>query len=584
MKVYTMFPEVGDSEDEELRSFSFLKKPLPLRDEVVVLCSSDSEDSSTLSPAWKKACSGQDLARAATQLKKMSELSNESEEEEDLMPLAERLRKNLLNAKPSTAGASFTRLQEPRSQVLVGHKRLYSSDEQVATDCLQPSQPRDIQRRAVPSTWELSDSDQEMAPRVPKKQSVNQLSVCLSQYSEENGSHLMAEMSLKSFPLQTETKHSQEELDKDHQAAIKKRKDQETQKRLREQERERKKALANLRKAQRPEECLKHIQVVLDPGLLQVEGGGQLLTILQSMDCSYIIANQVVPCSITWRRKTGIAQADEDNWIEEPNILVLVLLEDFVSMIQNYKQVSMDGSGVTLQSFVANVKKKIPGKTLAMAIVELEKYFSYHKQKQQKRLQQAPPSRREAQELGKQRHRQGKGIPTPELSRVDVEEALVRLQLPMGIQIRVLESWKEFADFVVMFTKAVAEAPFKRERDKPSFSFCLEGDWIGGKKVDCSGKGLLQVWKRQLQQFNRVSLEMANAIVAKYPSPLLLVQAYNTTSSEQERQNLLAEIPVRRGDGVTATTRRVGPELSKRIYLQMTSYNPDLSLDEPKTH
>lgn len=75
---------------------------------------------------------------------------------------------------------------------------------------------------------------------------------------------------------------------------------------------------------------------------------------------------------------------------------------------------------------------------------------------------------------------------------------------------------------------------------------------------------------------------MANAIVAKYPSLLLLVQAYNTTSSEQEQQNLLAEIPVRRGDGVTATTRRVGPELSKRIYLQMTSHNPDLSLDEPK--
>lgn len=35
----------------------------------------------------------------------------------------------------------------------------------------------------------------------------------------------------------------------------------------------------------------------------------------------------------------------------------------------------MEGSSVTLQSFVANIKKKIPGKTLAMAVVELEKYF-----------------------------------------------------------------------------------------------------------------------------------------------------------------------------------------------------------------
>ncbi|KAL8163304.1 UNVERIFIED_CONTAM: hypothetical protein K2H54_016988 [Gekko kuhli] len=492
-----MFQVVDESDSEELPTFSFLKKRLPLRDEVAVLSNSDSKDSSTLSPVLKKVCRVQDSAETAIQLEKMSELSNESEEDEDLMPLGERLRKNLLNAKPSTAAASFTRIQEPRSQDFVAHKSLHSNDEQVATDCRQQSQPRapDIRRRA-PNTWEVSDSDEEEASRVPKKQPVNQLSVCLSQCSEENGSHRIADMSPKSFCVRTKTKHSQDKLDRAHQATIQKRKDQETRKRLQEQERERKKALANQVKAQRPGECLKHIQVVLDPGLLQVEGGGQVLTTLQSMDCSYIITNQAVPCSITWRRKTGLTQAEDDNWKEEPNILVLVLLEDFVSMIQNYKPVSMEESSVTLQNFVADVKKKTPGKTLAMAVVELEKYFSYHKQKQQKRLPQALPNR---------------------------SEALVGLQLSTGIQVRILKSWKEFADYARRFTKAVAEAPFKRERDKPRFSFCLKGNWIKGKKADLR-KGLLQVWRRQVQQFNRISLEMANAIVTKYPSPQLLVQ------------------------------------------------------------
>lgn len=65
----------------------------------------------------------------------------------------------------------------------------------------------------------------------------------------------------------------------------------------------------------------------------------------------------------------------------------------------------------------------------------------------------------------------------------------------------------------------------RKEKNKTSFSFCLEGDWCRGVKVDRTGKGLLQVWKRQIQQLNRVSLEMANAIVAQYPSPLLLMQA-----------------------------------------------------------
>lgn len=64
----------------------------------------------------------------------------------------------------------------------------------------------------------------------------------------------------------------------------------------------------------------------------------------------------------------------------------------------------------------------------------------------------------------------------------------------------------------------------RRERENTGFSFYLEKAWCGGVKVDRSGKGLLEVWKRQLQQFNRVSLEMAEAIVSAYPSPQLLNQ------------------------------------------------------------
>ncbi|NXJ74776.1 EME1 endonuclease, partial [Trogon melanurus] len=156
---------------------------------------------------------------------------------------------------------------------------------------------------------------------------------------------------------------------------------------------------------------------------------------------------------------------------------------------------------------------------------------------------------------------------------------LVDLQLSKEVQVSFFESWEELGEYVTMFTKAVAEAPFKRAQENTGFSFYLEKEWCGGVKVDSSGKGLLEVWKRQIQQFNRVSREMAEAIVSAYPSPQLLIQAYSRCSSEQERENMLANIPVHRGDGVTATSRRVGPELSRRIYLQMTSHDPDLCLD-----
>lgn len=160
-----------------------------------------------------------------------------------------------------------------------------------------------------------------------------------------------------------------------------------------------------------------------------------------------------------------------------------------------------------------------------------------------------------------------------------MEKALVDLQLYTEAQAWMVQSWKELADFTCAFTKAVAEAPFKKLRDQVTFSFFLEKDWAGGMKVDQSGRGLALIWRGQIQQLNRVSSEMASAIVDAYPSPQLLVQAYQRCFSEQERQNLLADIQVRRGEGVTATSRRVGPELSRRIYLQMTTVQPDLILD-----
>ncbi|NXA04459.1 EME1 endonuclease, partial [Sapayoa aenigma] len=156
---------------------------------------------------------------------------------------------------------------------------------------------------------------------------------------------------------------------------------------------------------------------------------------------------------------------------------------------------------------------------------------------------------------------------------------LVDLQLCAQVQVRFFESCEELGQYATMFTKAVAEAPFKRAQEDTGFSFYLEKGWCGGVKVDPSGKGLSKVWKRQIQQFNRVSPAMAEAVVSAYPSPQLLIQAYAKCSSDQERENMLANIPVHRGEGVTATSRRIGPELSRRIYLQMTSHDPDLCLD-----
>ncbi|XP_021410530.2 structure-specific endonuclease subunit EME1 [Lonchura striata] len=383
-----------------------------------------------------------------------------------------------------------------------------------------------------------------------------------------------------SLPLK-KRQYSQKEREAICQNAWQRRKEQEAKKGKQEEEKERKRVIAKMLKAQRPGECQKYITVVLDPVILQVEGGEQILSALQAASYSCVFENHAVPCSITWRRKTVTSQmGGGDEWTEEPNVLVLLGLEEFLSMVHNYKQ-NADGCAErqkeTLQSYVAHIMEKMPGRILALAVVGVENYFRSLQVQPKQRLRQAAASGNQ-EKRGERRKKQVKDCGL-DLSRMDVKEALVDLQLSTQVQVSIFESSEEIGEYATMFTKAVAEAPYKRERENTGFSLYLEKDCCKGVKVDSSGKGLLKVWKRQLQQLNRVNSEMAEAIVSAYPSPQLLIQAYERCSSDQERENMLANIPVHRGEGVTATCRRIGPELSRRIYLQMTSHDPDLCLD-----
>ncbi|CAG04339.1 unnamed protein product [Tetraodon nigroviridis] len=111
--------------------------------------------------------------------------------------------------------------------------------------------------------------------------------------------------------------------------------------------------------------------------------------------------------------------------------------------------------------------------------------------------------------------------------------------------------------------------------ERPALPFCLEGSWASGVRVERDGSGLVQVWRSQLQQLNRVSSAAASAVTTAYPSPQLLLQAYWALAAEAERKGLLAGLLVRSGDN----ERRLGPEMSARIYRYLTAQNPQLVLD-----
>ncbi|XP_072208242.1 crossover junction endonuclease EME1 [Excalfactoria chinensis] len=503
-------------------------------------------------------------------------LSSDSEDEVEIAPLSERLGRRLRPGGPTREAAGLRPPPLCGGDAAAGRGLRHSDGRLVAART----------ERAAPKAAVLPEGGASVSPGDafgPGRPSLPPAAPETERREGPPGSGERAEAS----PPPKKPKYSQEERRVICQAAWQRRKDREARNKQQAEEKERKKALAKALKAQRPGECQKYITVVLDPALLQVEGGAQIRAALQSANYSCVVESQAVPCSITWRRKSVLSQVestgqteDGNEWTEEPNLLVLLGLKEFLSMVHSYKQEARGCAEQkeTLQSFVARVMEKMPGKILALTVVEVEKYFRCLRAQSKKRLQQTTVNRSQAEDWGDQRKKQVKD-PGLEITRLDVEDALVDLQLCTRVQVTFFESWEELGEFATMFTKAVAEAPFKREQQNTGFSFYLENKWCRGVKVDHSGKGLLEVWKRQIQQFNRVSEEMAEAVVSAYPSPQLLVQAYSRCSSEQERENMLANIPVRRGTGVTATYRRVGPDLSRRIYLQMTSHDPDLYLD-----
>ncbi|KAI5616043.1 crossover junction endonuclease EME1, partial [Silurus asotus] len=492
------------------------------------LIDSDSSDSEQLpvidfsQTTRTPACSGSAIARPVSAGEKVFTVSSESEDEEPFVPLAVRLKQKAI--KSTSVGQSSSANQNGAlNEKVDGTVQVLGRD------------PCAVRRDGKIGPNSATEEDAAIRKR----------------------------------------KRTLEEMESNREEALRRKAEREKQSGERERLRAEKKALAEVVKAMRPDECIKHMVAVVDPGLLQMEGGGDLLTSLHTMGCSCAIEKQPLPRSVSWIRRATCPQTGEAMSLPEALVAIQVPVDDFIGMVHAFTQKSRAGTsehGVTLTDWVLRLMVRNSERTLSLAVIDIEKYFKSQSSKGRQKFREAVLGN----ETQKRKRTDVKQL--PDVSRVEVEEAF-DLQLHAGVQVHFHSTWKDFTNYVTMTTKAVAEAPFKRERDQTGFSFCLESEWAGGQKVDRAGKGLLQVWKRQIQQLNRVSADMATAVLSTYPSPQLLLQAYTRCKTDRERAALLSDVLIRRGEGVTSTTRRIGPELSKRIFLMMMSSDPQQTLD-----
>uniref|UniRef100_A0A2K5UK36 Structure-specific endonuclease subunit EME2 n=1 Tax=Macaca fascicularis TaxID=9541 RepID=A0A2K5UK36_MACFA len=309
----------------------------------------------------------------------------------------------------------------------------------------------------------------------------------------------------------------------------------------------------------RPEQVLKRLAVCVDPAILEDAGADVLMEALEALGCECRIEPQRPARSLRWTRASPDPcprSLPPEVWAaDQQEFLLLLDPEEFLQGVATLTQISGPTRWVPWISPETTARSHL-------AVIGLDAYL-WSRQHVAPGTQQPESPKVAGAEVA---------IGWPQ-----VEEALVLLQLWANLDVLLVASWQELSQHVCAITKALAQCPLKQYRESQAFSFCTAGRWAAGEPVARDGTGLRGAWRRQIRQFSRVSPAVADAVVTAFPSPRLLQQALEACSTEQERMGLLADLPVLPSEG--GRPRRVGPDLSRRICLFLTTANPDLLLD-----
>ncbi|XP_055522603.1 crossover junction endonuclease EME1 isoform X2 [Wyeomyia smithii] len=278
----------------------------------------------------------------------------------------------------------------------------------------------------------------------------------------------------------------------------------------------------------------KFLHAVIDPDFLQNPYGTDVLAKLSELNLKYEIKQQLATRIITFYRtnqQTLTQPGTLSPKTTDQNFLIhLMLGQDLVHHIKERN----------LRSCIENLQQLYPNKTISLLVYGLVSYC-----------------------------RQNRGC----VGRNETEMALTELQLFAECSHQLLETAEEVGNYVAQLGKSLAELPYKQQQQE---KYSGEQLYLGNEKKGCvrveGTAGLHQLYQNQLIKIPSVTLEVAEAIISVYPSLKQLIEAFRFAT---DAPNLLADIPIRRAAGpITSSIRRIGPELSKKIYRLYGSVDP----------
>ncbi|XP_039450066.1 crossover junction endonuclease EME1 isoform X1 [Culex pipiens pallens] len=281
----------------------------------------------------------------------------------------------------------------------------------------------------------------------------------------------------------------------------------------------------------KPGMCNKFMHVVIDPDFLQGEHGSEVLSKLNELSLKYEIKRQQFPRVVTFYR------ANAQTLTVQGAVTAKTTPLKFIVHLMTGQELVLHVKEGTLRSIVDRLTTLYPGTVVSLLVFGLVNYCR---------------SNRNC------------------VGRKETETALTEVQLFSKCSYQLLDTAEEVGNFVAQLGKSLAELPYKQQQyDK----YCQEQLYLGNEKKGCvrveGSAGLHQLYQNQLVKIPSVSLEVAEAIISVYPSLSQLIDGFRFAA---DGPNLLADIPIRRAGGpVTTSIRRIGPEMSKKIYLLYSS-------------
>lgn len=280
--------------------------------------------------------------------------------------------------------------------------------------------------------------------------------------------------------------------------------------------------------------------------------------------------------SITWSFKRVEVEDGEcvSKFHDSDWILVIMEGEDYFKKVLTYRDEPDDKQSI--KTFISSIGARSKP-NIIIFVFNLANYVKNERTKGAKNYRKTFKDRFE--------HSSSQPIislnqPPPDIGLTDLQD--LRLMFEMDIKSE-HPDWKLHLEFhektpdvinsIVKYTSSIAKLEVKKKAKT-----AIDLDWAINmdkeRAIDPakSCEDLKKLWLAQLQQFSQVTLPIAKAIAAEYPSPSALLDIYKSLTTS-EAENLLSELHVQKN-----LKRQIGPNISRRIHYFMTSTDPNLHI------